>query len=365
MMKLKNILRGTSKTLTPNPRVARHFCWSEQPPKDFKPEPDVLGSRQVPPELDPILDDHPPVYNLSTFYKRKGFATSEGTLKYKQNAIQSQQVHFSHFRKPFKDDLHLSSTGIGTYLGSPLNSEDEKVLNAIIKSVKTGGFNVIDTAINYRYQKAERVIGEALRILDHDHNITRDQLFVASKVGYVPEDADRGINLETYIQGLIKQGVIKEKDIVGEVHCMTPGYLSHQIDESLRNLQLETLDLMYLHNASESQLPLVGEEAFYEKLARAFETFETAISDGRIRAYGMATWVSLRSPPEETGIHTSIMKILEVAEKVAGKNHGLKYVQVPLNLMMVEAMGEKWQPVDSELHYQDRKAAMEASGAGF
>jgi hypothetical protein len=150
MMKLKNILRGTSKTFPTNSRPARPFCWSEQPPKDSKPEPDTLGCRQVPPQLDPITEDHPPVYNLSSFHKRKGHATPAGTLKYKQNAIQSKSVHYSHFRSPFDSDLNLSSTGLGTYLGSPLNSEDERVLNAIVKSVLTGGFNVIDTAINYR-----------------------------------------------------------------------------------------------------------------------------------------------------------------------------------------------------------------------
>jgi aryl-alcohol dehydrogenase-like predicted oxidoreductase len=36
------------------------------------------------------------------------------------------------------------------------------MFNAIIDSVKSGGVNVIDTAINYRYMKSERVIGACL-----------------------------------------------------------------------------------------------------------------------------------------------------------------------------------------------------------
>lgn len=39
------------------------------------------------------------------------------------------------------------------------------MFNAIIDSVKTGGVNVIDTAINYRYMKSERTVGAALKFL--------------------------------------------------------------------------------------------------------------------------------------------------------------------------------------------------------
>ena len=48
---------------------------------------------------------------------------------------------------------------------------------------------MIDTAINYRYMKSERVIGAALRAL----NIPREQLFISSKSGYIPADGDKGI----------------------------------------------------------------------------------------------------------------------------------------------------------------------------
>lgn len=59
------------------------------------------------------------------------------------------------------------------------------MFNAIIESVETGGVNVIDTAINYRYQKSERVVGAALRYL-LQQNYKREELFVCSKIGYIP-----------------------------------------------------------------------------------------------------------------------------------------------------------------------------------
>jgi len=122
---------------------------------------------------------------------------------------------------------------------------------------------------------------------------------------------------------------------------------------------------MYLHNSAESQMPIIGEKMYYEKLAKAFEVFEKAVQDNKIRSYGLASWICFRSPIDEEDIHTSIMRVQEIAKQVAGENHNFKYIQAPINLMMVEAMGEKWQPVDSELHHADRLAALEKQGAGM
>ena len=67
--------------------------------------------------------------------------------------------------------------------------------------IKSGALNVIDTAINYRCQKSERIIGAVISNLTDDElnkseifKITREMLFVASKTGYVPEDGDKMIS---------------------------------------------------------------------------------------------------------------------------------------------------------------------------
>ena len=51
-----------------------------------------------------------------------------------------------------------------------------------------------------------------------------------------------------------KPGIIKEGDITSGYHCMTTSYLSDQLDRSLKNLDLECIDLMYLHNGIEGQI---------------------------------------------------------------------------------------------------------------
>jgi aryl-alcohol dehydrogenase-like predicted oxidoreductase len=82
--------------------------------------------------------------------------------------------------------LTLSSLGVGSYYGAPDEIGDLKLFNAIIESVLSGGCNVIDSAINFRYQKSERTIGAALRYLSENHKVAREELWIGSKAGYVP-----------------------------------------------------------------------------------------------------------------------------------------------------------------------------------
>lgn len=65
------------------------------------------------------------------------------------------------------------------------------MFNGLIESVMSGGVNVIDTAINYRYQKSERVVGAVLRYL-LEKGYSREELFISSKVGYISVKNLRG-----------------------------------------------------------------------------------------------------------------------------------------------------------------------------
>ena len=61
------------------------------------------------------------------------------------------------------------------------------MFNSVIDSIKTGGVNIIDTAINYRYMKSERSIGAALQYMLNTNTTSREELFICSKGGYIPE----------------------------------------------------------------------------------------------------------------------------------------------------------------------------------
>ncbi len=100
----------------------------------------------------------------------------------------------AHFRTPFQSDLKLSSIGYGSYVGDADDKTDYLMYDAVKQSVLSGGINVIDTAPNYRYMKSERTIGKILTTLHSKYGVKRNELFICSKAGYVPEDGQKMIS---------------------------------------------------------------------------------------------------------------------------------------------------------------------------
>ena len=270
-----------------------------------------------------------------------GFATPEGTKNFTAKHDTIPEKNFNVFQ-----DLSLSNVGIGTYLGNPDSDTDNMVKNAVKKSV-LAGMNVIDTAINYRAQKAERSVGQAISELVNENKISRDEIFISTKNGYVTNDGDIQEDLMQYIiRELGKPGIVKEGDISSGYHCMTIPYLEDQLNRSLKNLQLECIDLIYLHNAVEGNLEM-PKETFLQKLKDVFEFYEQKRKDGKIRFYGMATWDCFRVA-EDHKTFLSLEKVIEIAKSVGGDDHGFRFIQLPYNLHFDQAFMQKNQLVDGK-----------------
>ena len=78
-------------------------------------------------------------------------------------------------------------------------------------------------------------------------------LFVASKAGYVPEDAHELITQEQMINLMVNEHGVPEDSFVKETaHSLDPKFLEVQLDQSLERLNLECLDVLYLHNPYEA-----------------------------------------------------------------------------------------------------------------
>ncbi len=278
-----------------------------------------------------------------------GRATPEGTARFRDRAVRERALPFEHFRET-PGRLALSSLGLGTYLGMPDGPTDLAVEQAATVCLASGRVNVFDTAINYRHQRAERSVGRALARAVARGTVAREEVFVATKVGYLTPDGEAGPLRAGWIEReLLGPGVLAEADLADGCHAMSPSFLRHELGRSLANLGVETVDLLYLHNAPDAQLPAVGRERFLERLEAAFAACEGFRAEGTIATYGLATWDCLRVPPGHPS-HFSIEAAVRLARKVGGADAGLRFLQLPFNLAMPEGWSAATQPLRAERH---------------
>jgi aryl-alcohol dehydrogenase-like predicted oxidoreductase len=276
----------------------------------------------------------------------KGFASSEGTKKFRDIAIKKGKayLHFKEF-----DDLILSSIGMGTYLGDLSKEDDTDIENALYESVKSHAINVIDSAINYRAMKSEKSIGRSITRLVNDGIISRDEIFVSTKNGYITNDGDYPmLDVWEYIQRMyISTGIIKAEDISSGYNVLKPAYIEKCIERSRFNLKLDTIDLVYVHNAFESWHQDVTKDKFFDMLSKVFEIYEKFRSENKIRYYGMATWTCFRVS-EENKEYLSLAEVYNIAKSIGGIDHGFRFIQLPYNLAYSEALFLKNQNVGNE-----------------
>lgn len=272
----------------------------------------------------------------------RGRATRQGTHRYA--ARFSGRAAAGHFRE-IPSGLFLSSIGIGTYLGEADPRTDKAYTDSIVAAVQ-GGFNLIDSAINYRFQRSERSIGAALKQLASD-GFSRDELVLCTKAGFLtPDDGMPDDPNEYFAREFLEPGVFRREDIAQGCHCMAPGYLADQIERSRHNFGVECIDVFYLHNP-ETQLPEVSREEFRKRIRDAFAFLETAVTTGKIGSYGMATWNAFREDPKSPG-YLSLEEMVGIARDVAGPEHHFRFVQLPFNLAMPEALTRPNQTVDGK-----------------
>ena len=277
-------------------------------------------------------------------------ATKEGTTRYAQRF--AGRASEDHFRESHR--LVLSSIGIGTYLGQPDTRTDEGYAAAIVAAVENG-INVIDAAINYRFQRSERSIGTALQQIAAK-GFEREEIVVCTKGGYLTPDGSMPADSNEYFfREYIQPGIFSAKDIAAGSHCMTPKFLKNQLGRSLKNLGVECVDVYYLHNP-ETQLSEVPKEEFLNRVREAFTFLESAVEAGEIQYYGMATWNGFRQDARSRDA-MQLAELVQIAQEIAGGRHHFRFVQLPFNLGMTEALTLGNQSVRG----RDR-TVMEASG---
>lgn len=266
-----------------------------------------------------------------------GFATETGTARYRARFPQLRDA--GHFRRrenvPGAGELWLSSLGLGTYLGDTDDAADRRYTQAIELALRSG-VNLLDAAINYRHQRSERNIGQALANLVSAGDLARDEVVICTKAGYLSLDGTLPPDPRAYFQKeYVESGILNPAEIAGGMHCMAPRFLEDQLERCRRNLGLETIDVFYVHNP-ESQLGEVLQETFQQRLKEAFAMLEKAVAAGKIRFYGCATWSAFRAAPGQRDA-ISLADVRSAALEAGGEGHHFRFVQLPFNLGMPEA----------------------------
>ena len=260
----------------------------------------------------------------------KNRATSQATTSYASRHADEP----ANFRSVL--GLAVSSIGVGTYLGET-DEETDQAYEESIRAALRGGINLVDTAVNYRFQRSERTIGKVLGEMVAAGELKREEVVIATKGGYITFDG--GVPADPrgwFEEHFVRTGIVGPGDMVEGSHCMTPKYLAAMLEMSRQNLGLDTIDIYYLHNP-ETQLAAVERKEFLARISKAFEFLERAVTENKIAYYGVATWNGLRAQQTERG-WLSLDELLRVAREVGGDEHHFRAVQLPYNLAMPEAV---------------------------
>lgn len=285
-----------------------------------------------------------------------GHATTAGTKRFVQRF---RADYAPEFYRGLNDHVSVSSIGMGTYLGDCDDAEDARYVTVLSAGLEQG-LNLVDTAINYRCQRSERAVGEAIRKAVSGGSVQRDEVVIATKGGFIPLEGsppESRVLYERYLTSeYFDKGVMSASDVVGGGHSLSPTFLANQIQRSLSNLGLATIDIYYLHNPEQQRLALDGPR-FKSVIAGAFAELESQVSQGTIRCYGCATWHGFRLDPASPG-HLNLEELVQVARETGGDDHHFRVVQLPLNLAMTEAVRAPTQTVHGQ-----RMPLLEAAAA--
>jgi len=270
-------------------------------------------------------------------------ATVSGTQEY------FRKVPISLSKQKKIDGLAVSALGAGTYLGLSDDATDEQYLKILVEA-GLGGVNIFDTAVNYRGQRSERILGKALKALD-GRGFPRSSFVVGTKGGFFPCEGSPE-SFDEYVRvHFLDTGIVAAQEIAAGIHCMSPAFLETQIETSLGNLQIECIDQYFLHNP-EVQLRETGEEIFYKRLEKAFQLFEKKVEEKKIARYGLATWDGFRQKKGSL----QLAQALQCAKNAGGEEHHFKSIQIPFNLVMLEGISMK-----NQLFGKEKLSVLEAA----
>ncbi|CAM3230240.1 aldo/keto reductase [Paenibacillus lupini] len=231
------------------------------------------------------------------------------------------------YRKLGKTDLDVSVLSFGaSSLGSVFRETDESESIRTVHAALDSGINFIDVSPYYGLTKAEAVLGKAIK------TVPRDRFYLSSKAGrYGAESFD-----------------------------FSSGKITASVDESLRRLNTDYLDILFLHD-----IEFVEPQVIYEEAIPALQRLK---AEGKIRHTGICglplnLFEEFLPKVEIDAIisychyslnDTTLERLLPLLEK-----HRIGLVNAsPLSMGLLSTRGTpEWHPASSEVKAVCKRAA--------
>ncbi|MDF2931595.1 MAG: aldo/keto reductase [Chryseobacterium sp.] len=126
----------------------------------------------------------------------------------------------------------------------------QKEVNKMLESVIDSGINFIDTADVYSFGQSEQLLGQGLK----DLRINRDEIVISTKVFGKMKEKPNSSGLSRY-------------------------HIFNAVDDSLNRLQLEYLDILYVHGVD-----------FQTGLEEIVRSLNDVVESGKIRYIAICNW---------------------------------------------------------------------------
>lgn len=176
----------------------------------------------------------------------------------------------------------------GTATGDSSPAEDYIQYNCL-KHAILSGVNQVDTGHSFRRHRSEYIVGLVLRTLVQKYGLDRSEVNVVSKQGWVGNDDHNEVPNAMLVSEIIHSTGLGHDDFVlGGLYCIDPAFLKHSLISSLKKMNLATLDVALVSYPTEVCKGIYGDAKYYNKLAKAFEFYEFAISKGWLKSYGVS-----------------------------------------------------------------------------
>lgn len=265
-------------------------------------------------------------------------ATAQGTENYFQR-LAHKSIPDHAMRTLGQTGFKVSSIGFGGYRIHHDSIEHAKALRYALLN----GFNLIDTSSNYGDGGSEILIGNLIQEMFSRNELTRDEIVIVSKAGYV-QGENMKLARENEAGGQPFPDLVKFMENCW--HCIHPDFLQDQLIRSLERLQLPALDVYLLHNpeyylsdAQKNGMDLVeARDEYYRRIKIAFEWLEEKVAEGKIKAYGISS--NTFPAPADNFEFTSLEQVLQIAASIAS-DHYFQIIQFPFNLFETGAVFEK------------------------